>query len=317
MRRGRGAGAGRVAGRGAWAVQLPVGLCLMAWGWGVSLFDLAPLSRWWFQPLWLGWALTADAIVLAREGRSMLHAWPRRWLLLLVLSVVFWWPFEWLNWHTRNWSYTGHGDFSQLLRVVYATLAFSTVIPALAEARDLLRSLTRSWRRDRREARRAVPTARPPDARSGRWLIGAAVLAGVALWLFPRQAFPLVWVAPLLALEGLTVWAGRPSAVTLARAGRWAPVLLVALAGLGTGVLWELWNWGADPHWEYQIPYVGFWRVFEMPLLGYLGYLPFALSADAFVRLVMWSRGGLSDGPVTELAPVSGKAVRQAHLVAD
>jgi hypothetical protein len=78
-------------------------------------------------------------------------------------------------------------------------------------------------------------------------------------------------------------------------------VLLLATAGLGTGILWEMWNFGALPFWQYRIPYVGHWPVFEMPILGYLGYPPFILAADAFWRLFTGGPGGLTEGPVTEL----------------
>jgi hypothetical protein len=87
-------------------------------------------------------------------------------------------------------------------------------------------------------------------------------------------------------------------------------VLLVALAGLGTGLLWELWNLHALPHWEYRIPYLGGLRLFEMPLLGYLGYLPFALSADAVVRTVFGGRGGLLEAACTELVPGGSQAAQ-------
>lgn len=292
----------------AWPLQLAAGLLLVGYAWGVSLLGLEPWSRYWFHPLWVGWTLTADAVVLAREGRSLLHTWPRRVLLLFALSSVFWWAFEWINWHTRNWTYPGSETFSDQMRVFLKTLAFSTVIPALAAGRDLLRSLVRG---SRLADGPGVPLA-VRDRRAAGWLLVLAALGGIVMWLLPRVAFPLVWVAPLLLLEGILAWVGRPGVLPLLRARRLAPVLLVALAGLGTGVLWEAWNWGADPHWEYHIPYVGFWRVFEMPLLGYLGYLPFALTADAFVRLVTGGRGGLAGGPVTELAPVAGATTRQA-----
>jgi hypothetical protein len=308
----QGGGAARTApvgtrGRG-WRPQLAVGLLLVAYAWGVSLLGLEPWSRYWYCPLWLGWILTADAVVLAREGRSLLHTWPRRMLLLFAFSSVFWWAFEWINWHTRNWTYSGSETFSDQMRVFLKTLSFSTVIPALAEGRDLLRSLARG---SRLAGGPGVGLA-VRDRRAACWLLMLAALGGIALWLAPRVAFPLVWVAPLLLLEGVLAWVGRPGVLALLRARRLPPVLLVALAGLGTGVLWEAWNWGADPHWEYHIPYVGFWRVFEMPLLGYLGYVPFALTADAFVRLVMGGRGGLAGGPVTELAPAAGVTTRQA-----
>jgi hypothetical protein len=44
------------------------------------------------------------------------------------------------------------------------------------------------------------------------------------------------------------------------------------------GFFWEFWNYFAIVKWKYNIPYVGFLKIFEMPILGYLGYIPFALS---------------------------------------
>jgi hypothetical protein len=134
-------------------------------------------------------------------------------------------------------------------------------------------------------------------------MVAAGLVGAGLLWRYPEQSFALVWVAPLLVLDGTAALRGRPSALALVRAGRAGPVLLVALAGLVTGVLWELWNAGALPHWSYRVPYVGFARVFEMPLLGYLGYLPFALVADAAWRTVSGGWGGLVDAPVTDLGP--------------
>ncbi len=58
------------------------------------------------------------------------------------------------------------------------------------------------------------------------------------------------------------------------------------MVALGTGALvcgWfrEMWNYWAFPKWQYTIPLVDFVRVFEMPLLGYSGYLPFGLEVYA------------------------------------
>lgn len=51
--------------------------------------------------------------------------------------------------------------------------------------------------------------------------------------------------------------------------------------GLAVGCLicaffWEMWNFYSYPRWVYHVPLVGFLHVFEMPLLGYLGYIPFS-----------------------------------------
>ena len=282
---------GSLTGRGGWPLQLGLGLALVAFGWATSLAQVEPVSRYWFDVVWGGWILAADAVVLARAGRSLLRDHPGRMAILCAVSAVFWWGFELLNWHLGNWVYDGDEVFGPVAVPVLKTVAFSTVLPALAETRDLVRSFV---------SFRDPPALRLPE-RAGAASVALGLLGGVLLWLFPRQAFPLVWVAPLLLIDGVAELRGRPSLIRLLARGEAGPALLVMASGLLTGVLWETWNWGAEPHWSYRVPYVGFARLFEMPLLGYLGYLPFALVADAAVRPVFGGRGELVDGPVTDL----------------
>ena len=53
------------------------------------------------------------------------------------------------------------------------------------------------------------------------------------------------------------------------------------------GFFWEFWNFKSHPKWAYHVPGVDFLRVFEMPLLGYLGYLPFALEVYLLKELIL------------------------------
>ena len=57
------------------------------------------------------------------------------------------------------------------------------------------------------------------------------------------------------------------------------------------GFFWEMWNYWAAPKWVYHVPFVDFWHVFEMPLLGYLGYLPFALELYAMYHFFLGLAG--------------------------
>ena len=72
--------------------------------------------------------------------------------------------------------------------------------------------------------------------------------------------------------------------------GDWRPLLQPALAALVCGFFWELWNSGSLAQWHYSIPYAQRFHVFEMPLLGYAGYLPFgimcALALDLVARII-------------------------------
>ena len=58
-------------------------------------------------------------------------------------------------------------------------------------------------------------------------------------------------------------------------------MLVLFAAGLICGWFWELWNVFSMPKWVYQVPLVGWPKLFEMPILGYGGYLPFALEVFA------------------------------------
>jgi hypothetical protein len=273
------------------ALQLVAGLAVIAFGWGVSLAEIEPFRGYWFDLVWTGFILAADAVVWGRAGRSLIHGGGWRLAAMFALSAPFWWAFEVANWRLENWKYVGADIFAGPAQLPLKTLSFLFVLPALAESRDLLRSFVRF--------------PHPPAIPLPSWTATALVALGLAcvppLYLFPDQTFPLVWLAPLAVLDGIAELRGRPSIIGLVRQGRAGPVLLLAVAGLGTGILWELWNWGAVPFWQYRIPYVGFWPVFEMPILGYLGYLPFILAADAFWRLFTGGPGGLTEGPVTDL----------------
>ena len=68
--------------------------------------------------------------------------------------------------------------------------------------------------------------------------------------------------------------------------GNWRPVVVLALGALVCGFFWEMWNVYAYPKWAYDAPGVNSWHVFEMPLLGFIGYLPFALELHALVHLL-------------------------------
>jgi hypothetical protein len=49
---------------------------------------------------------------------------------------------------------------------------------------------------------------------------------------------------------------------------------------------WELWNYYSYPKWVYHVPFADFWHIFEMPVLGYGGYLPFALELFALYQIL-------------------------------
>jgi len=54
-------------------------------------------------------------------------------------------------------------------------------------------------------------------------------------------------------------------------------VISSALAAFICGCFWEMWNYYSLAKWVYSVSFVHSFQIFEMPILGYAGYLPFGL----------------------------------------
>ena len=264
------------------------------WGWvGVAGGGLAWLLAWtrfpWFSslqihtftPLWISYILVINALTYRRRGGCMLKDRPVYFLSLFPASAVFWWFFEYLNRFVQNWYYVGV-TFDAWQYFCYGTLSFSTVLPAVLGTRDWLagvESLNRGFRQWK-----ALPVARPK--RLG-WLVLAAAAAGLAsIGVLPDLLFPLLWVSPLLILLSLEAVRGRFHLLSPLAHGDWRPVVLAALAALVCGWFWEMWNYFSLVKWQYSVPYVHRFQVFEMPVLGYAGYLPFGLECAVIGELL-------------------------------
>ncbi|HEX9811287.1 MAG TPA: hypothetical protein VGA88_04280, partial [Burkholderiales bacterium] len=91
---------------------------------------------------------------------------------------------------------------------------------------------------------------------------------------------------------------GLPNPLARLAHGDWRGISLPAAAALFCGFFWELWNWQSLTHWEYSIPFAHRFLIFEMPLLGYFGYLPFGIACVAVADVVCKD---------TATAPASGR----------
>jgi hypothetical protein len=90
----------------------------------------------------------------------------------------------------------------------------------------------------------------------------------------------VLWVGLIYLLDPINAWLGAPSLLRDWRAGRWGRTVALMLGGASSGLLWESANYWALSKWTYHLPFLGSlerYRYFEMPWLGFLGFLPFAL----------------------------------------
>jgi hypothetical protein len=261
-----------------------IGLVALCWPLSWTLPGLR--THLLFFPLWLGYVLLVDALVEVRAGSSILSRSRRDFVALFVASVPVWWVFEAFNQRLENWVYHGTEQISDIHYVVLASLSFSTVIPAVFETAELLGTFGWTHR-----------FARGPRVPDRAWvqvvcfLVGAGMLA--LLLLRPRTFYPLLWLSLVFLLEPLCRWLGRRSLLshlTGDPGGDWRPVVTLALGALACGFFWELWNYRSFPKWTYDTPGFDFWHVFEMPLPGYLGYLPFGLELYPMAHLILWWR---------------------------
>ncbi|MEW5772518.1 MAG: hypothetical protein AB1916_03250 [Thermodesulfobacteriota bacterium] len=242
---------------------------------GLSL-RLEPFVSWFYLFAWWPYILGAEAALLLLGGYSTLFEEPRRFLVLLPLSVSVWLAFELYNFRLDNWQYLNLPADTGLRWAGYF-LSFATVLPGLSVTRRLLEF----WG----VFDRAASTPWPRVRRLYGWLthLGLACLALPVL--FPRYCFPLVWAGPVLLLEPVLHARGARSLLGGLALGRPRLLWRTLLAGGICGLLWECWNSWARAKWVYTVPWVGeFLKVFEMPLLGYLGFLPFALSCFAITE---------------------------------
>ncbi len=280
---GKGRGAAPSPGRFPWwgtaaAVALLAAWCL-AWNRFPWFEGLQPHT---FPLLWVPFIIVVNGLCQRRTGSCPMRRAPGRFLLLFPVSALFWWFFEYLNRFVQNWTYSG-AEYPPAAYFLLASLSFATVLPAVASVRAWLESFPRiahTWR-----GRALPPALGHPAVRYAGVGLAALGLAGIGVW--PDILFPLLWLAPLVIVGGLGAAIGAPNPVAGVFHGDWSVPVSAALAGLVCGFFWEMWNFHSLVRWEYSIPFVHRFQVFEMPLLGYAGYWPFGLECLLVSRMVM------------------------------
>jgi hypothetical protein len=270
----------RPGDRAKWPVWGWFGLAWMlaAWVAAWTRFPaLAPIQRHTYVMIWAGYIVMVLALTQRRAGTCGLTRCPAALAGLAACSAVFWWGFEFLNRGVQNWFYQNVEGFSPFEYALMATLSFTTVLPAVLGTHDWLATMPRltagleDWGR--------IRLARPRLAGAGFALAGAVGL--FCLPVFPNVLFPLLWLAPLALLCGLLAAAGEETLFDALGRGDWRTLVRLSMAALICGGFWEMWNMYSLARWVYDVPYVGRFHVFEMPLLGFAGYGPFGWECAA------------------------------------
>ena len=264
------------------------------WGWaGVMIMAAGWILAWtrfeWFSRLqthtftipWIGYIIVVNALTYRRTGRSLITGEPLYMVLLFLFSAVFWWYFEFLNQFTQNWYYINIQNLEPTEFFLYATLPFSTVLPAVLSTYHLLRSfpgLSRGL-----DHFISIPVLFPKATALSAGTLATISLMFTGVW--PDYLYPVIWLAPLVIIASAMTISGTRTFLRGISNGDWSTVYLLALSALVCGFFWEMWNYFSYTGWEYAIPFAGRFRIFRMPLAGYAGYLPFGLLCGLMATL--------------------------------
>ena len=259
-------------------IRFFLGLLIVTIFWYLNWSASGLRTHWGFFPLWFGFAITIDGLVYLRKGTSLFSRNKFAYAGLFIISIPVWWLFELFNQITENWHYVGRENFTDLEYFLLASLSFSTVIPSVFGSAELvstyLKENNSGWVIEKSNKVGAIFI-----------LIGIVML--VLLILFPTVFYVFIWTTVFFVVEGINIFLNNKSILTFVSNGNWKPVFSLWIGCLICGFFWEMWNYFSYPKWVYDVPGVNFLHIFEMPLLGYLGYIPFSLELFSIYMLVI------------------------------
>ena len=230
-----------------------------------------------YFPLWTGFILVMNGLCVKRSGHSPLtdHFWP--YLATFPASSLFWWFFEYLNRYVWNWYYLGIADLGAFEYSFYATICFASVLPGVAAVAAWLHTFPAF-------ADEAYDDMARVNLRHPGWCVFLAVVSAIGLTgivFFPQYAYPFLWISPLAVFILVQNLLKEPSVLDTFAKGNWSVFFRFSLAALICGFCWETWNFYAAAKWVYAVPWVHRFQIWEMPLIGFGGYLPFGVECAA------------------------------------
>jgi len=244
-----------------------------------------PFYSWFYCFAWWSYILIIDAIIYRLKGNSLILSRTKEFLLMVPWSVFIWLVFEAANLSLENWYYI-YLPNSTVERWLGYAVAYGTVLPGIFETTELLETIV---------VLKKSQTKKTVLSQKGhRVLILLGVLCLVSSVLIPKYFFPFIWVGFIFLLEPFNYRFGGRSLLKDLEGENPRKIYLLLVAGLICGLLWEFWNFWSLSKWIYTVPFFEEMKGFEMPVLGFLGFPPFAIQAYVmynFISLFRFGRG--------------------------
>ncbi len=254
------------------------------------IFKIDVILTWLTPIFWTGYILLIDGIIFSFKGKSFLIF--QGIFIVIILSIVVWWFFEWTNIFLSNWHYVGLTE--NILRYIGYFWAFGTIIPCILLTYGLLLVIFKNVRIEFKGINvknkyltlmisvgilflllPIIPFSlkfvnRSADIELFSWMM---VLGDIKISEYMAFA---VWTFGFLILDPINYLMQKPSIIGYIEKGNYKVISLLSLSGIICGILWESVNWFATTRWVYTVPILGNIKIFEMPILGYLGFITFA-----------------------------------------
>jgi hypothetical protein len=247
--------------------------------------DVAWLAQPFYAWAWWGFILLVDGYAGWKRGDSLLTRRWRYFVPICIWSITFWFFFELINARIRNWYYVGVFPYDEWLAgAVFTVAAFATVFMGIFSTVDALGAsgLWSGWRGTRRHFPLRLT-----------YVLQAIGLSTAAIALFfPYYLAPLVWGSFTLLVDPWNYRRGARSLLRDLEDGNYGLLARLLLAGLICGLVWESLNFFAPQKWIYTVRGLENFKLFEMPLIGFLGFPALALdSMAAYAMFASWLLG--------------------------
>jgi len=230
-----------------------------------------------FTPLiWTGYIILIDGIIASITKSSPLVTRRKEFFISLPLSIVSWYVFEGVNLLLKNWSYVNLPE-STIERWIGYVWSYATIFPAIFLTAELIDIFLRKKLNGKKGFQLSETSLKT--------FFFAGFLLFVLTLVYPSPYLcPLPWISVLLWFEGMNSHLNFGSFSDEFKKGNYSFFVSLLISGIVAGFLWEFWNYWAITKWNYHVPYLPNVKIFEMPVLGYLGFPPFALECYLMYR---------------------------------
>jgi len=237
--------------------------------------------RIFFTPIvWTGYVLLLDGFNYLRRGESLIITDTVNFLFMIPISIGLWYLFEFYNLFLNNWHYINLPE-NRAIRYFGYFWSFATIWPAILETYSLFKGFGLFSKVKVKPYKLTSKTF---------WiLVIIGAIFEILPFVFPNRYWaPTIWTGFILLLDPINYRLKLPSLFGRWETGEMGALWRLFLSGLTCGFFWEFWNFWAGAKWKYTIPYFGDIKLFEMPIVGFLGFLPFAVEVFTLYIFVGW-----------------------------